>query len=201
MYEAQKYYLCQAFKNILGTHGIENFIYHRLIDHDEEIRKGLTRGLWRNSNSFKQAWELYALSNRNEVDGNYSFELLPYVEMVNGYNGQFHYVSTRNLPSGFNKIKSFKILRDSRGDETKLVYECRVGGSKGSQSLISSNHNCENLFNMGTMGYLYNNRVENSIPIYRCIIPNGDHFISSNENCDGEGEGTSEALMGYGFPM
>jgi hypothetical protein len=101
-----------------------------LIDHDEEIRQGLALGLWRNSNSFKPAWELFAFVNRNDVGANYlscGFELLPYVEMVSGYNRQFHYVNTRNLPLGFNKIKSFKILRESKGDDTKLVYECRVG--------------------------------------------------------------------------
>ena len=90
--------------------------------------------------------------------------------MVSGYNGQFHYVSTRNLPLGFQKVKSFKILRESKGDETKLVYECRIGGAKGSQSFISFDHNCEYMFNMGPMGYLYNNKVENSIPIYRCVV-------------------------------
>ena len=48
------------------------------------------------------------------------------------------------------------------------------------------------------MGYLYKNKVENSIPIYRCLIKsNSDHFISSKANCDGKG--TKEALMGYGF--
>jgi len=202
MYVDQRNYLCQAFKNILGTPGVESFIYHRLIDHEEEIRQGLALGLWRSSNSFKPAWELFALVNRNDVGGNHpscGFELLPYVEMVSGYNGQFHYVSTRNLPLGFKKVKSFKILRESKGDETKLVYECRIGGAKGSQSFISFDHNCENMFNMGPMGYLYNNKVENSIPIYRCVVSTGDHFISSNENCDGEG--SFEAFMGFGFAM
>ena len=202
MYVAQRNYLCQAFKNILGTPGVESFIYHRLIDHEEEIRQGLALGLWRSSNSFKPAWELFALANRNDAGSNYpscGFELLPYVEMVSGYNGQFHYVSTRNLPLGFKKVKSFKILREGKGDETKLVYECRIGGAKGNQSFISFDHNCENMFNMGPMGYLYNNKVENSIPIYRCVVSTGDHFISSNENCDGEG--SVEALMGFGFAM
>ena len=71
MYVDQRNYLCQAFKNILGTPGIESFIYHRLIDHEEEIRQGLTLGLWRSSNSFKPAWELFALVNRNDVGVNY----------------------------------------------------------------------------------------------------------------------------------
>ena len=202
MYTAQRNYLCQAFKNILGTPGVESFIYHRLMDHNDEIKQGLALGLWRSSNSFKPAWELFALANRKGVSANYpscGFELLPYVEMVSGYNGKFHYVSTRNLPSGYRKLKSFKILRDSKAD-TKLAFECRIGGPEGSQSFISFDYNCENMFNMGPMGYLYTKKVENSIPIYRCYVSsNGDHFISSSANCDGEG--TKESLMGYGFAM
>ena len=103
------------------------------------------------------------------------------------------------MPLGFKKIKSFKILRESKNDDTKLAYECRIGGATGSQSFISFDYNCENMFSMGPMGYLYITQVGNSIPIYRCIASTGDHFISSNENCNGEG--TNEALMGYGFDM
>lgn len=118
--------------------------------------------------------------------------------MVNGYDGNFHYVSTRNLPDGYKKQNSFKIMRNSVNNNMKLVYECRIGGAKGPQSFISHDYNCENMFNMGPMGYLYSSKVEGSIPIYRCIIDsNGDHFISSKSNC--EGKGRKESLMGYGF--
>ena len=201
MYQAQKNSLCQAFKNILGTPGIESFIYHRLVDHEVELKDGLGCGLWRNSKTFKPAWELFALANRKDVGSGYptcGFDLLPYVEMVNGYDGNFHYVSTRNLPDGYKKQNSFKIMRNSVNNNMKLVYECRIGGAKGPQSFISHDYNCENMFNMGPMGYLYSSKVEGSIPIYRCIIDsNGDHFISSKSNC--EGKGRKESLMGYGF--
>ena len=126
--------------------------------------------------------------------------MLPYVEIVNSFNGKYHYVSTRNLPSGFKKQNSFKIMREKNNDDMTLVYECRVGGAKGGHSFISSDYNCENTFNMGPMGYLYNTKVDNSIPIYRCLIRgNADHFISSNSNCDEEG--VAESLMGYGFKL
>ena len=201
MYAAQKKYLCQAFKNILGTPGVESFIYHRLVDHPDE--GALKCGLWAGKNSFKPAWELFALANRNGVGDGYptcGFELLPYVEMVRGYNGKLHYVTTRNLPNGFQKETSFKIKRESDDEDMSLVYECRVGGPKGDHSFISSDHNCENQFNMGPMGYLYTKKVKDSIPIYRCFISNiGDHFITTDSEC--EGSGKREALMGYGFKM
>ena len=204
MYSSQKQYLCQAFKNILGTPGVESFIYHRLVDHEVELRDGLGLGLWDVNGRYKPAWELFSLANRIDVGDNYptcGFELLPFVEMINGYNGEFHYVTTRNLPSGYNKEYSFKIRRENDdSDMMTLVYECRIGGPQGIQSFISNDYNCENMFNMGPMGYLYNNEVDNSIPIYRCLIAaNGDHFITSDPNCDGKGE--NEALLGYGFTM
>ena len=201
MYAAQKKYLCQAFKNILGTPGVESFIYHRLVDHPDE--GNLKCGLWAATNAYKPAWELFALANRNGVGDGYptcGFELLPYVEMVRGYNGKLHYVTTRNLPNGFKKETSFKIKRESDDEEMSLVYECRVGGAKGEHSFISSDHKCENQFNMGPMGYLYTKKVKDSIPIYRCFISDiGDHFITTDSNC--EGKGKKEALMGYGFKM
>ena len=203
MYQAQKNFLCQAFKNILGTPGVESFIYHRLVDHEVELRDGLGVGLWDPNKRYKPAWELFALANRNDVGDQYpicGFELLPYVELVNGYNGNFHYVTTRNLPDGYKKQYSFKIKRENDDSDMTLIYECRIGGAKGNQAFISTDYNCENTFNMGPMGYLYNKNVKNSIPIYRCLITNnGDHFISSYSNCDGIGK--SEALLGYGFEM
>jgi hypothetical protein len=202
MFPAQRSYLCKAFKNILGTPGVESFIYHRLVDHPVELKDGLGCGLWTPEKNFKPAWELFALANRNGVGEGYptcGFELLPYVEMVNAYNGNFHYVSTRNVPSDFKKQSSFLIKRDNEPNvEMSLVYECRVGGPKGGHTFISSDFNCENTFNMGPMGYLYVHEVANSIPIYRCLITkNADHFISKDPNCDGLGK--AEALMGYGF--
>ena len=201
MLAAQKEYLCKAFKNILGTPGIESFIYHRLVDHAAE--GSLKCGLWSATEKYKPAWELFALANRKNVGEGYptcGFELLPYVEIVNGYNGNVHYITTRNLPNGFKKESSFKIRRESNSEDMSLVYECRLGGPKGEHAFISSDYNCENQFNMGPMGYLYTKKVDNSIPLYRCLITkNSDHFLTTDSNCDGIGK--KEALMGYGFSM
>ena len=73
MYASQKKSLCQAFKNILGTPGIESFIYHRLVDHEVELRDGLGCGLWMGTNRYKPAWELFALANRMMLGKNILF--------------------------------------------------------------------------------------------------------------------------------
>ena len=133
MYADQKKYLFQAFKNILGTPGIDSFIYHKLVDHEVEIRDGLGCGLWIATNRYKPAWELFALANREDVSDGYptcGFEILPYVEIVNAFNGNYHYISTRNLSNGFKKESSFKIKRESDDEDMTLVFECRVGGQK-----------------------------------------------------------------------
>ena len=191
--------LCEAFKNILGTPGIESFIYHRLVDNPDETRNGLGLGLWDANKNMKPAWTTFALANRENVGEGYpscDFEYLPYVKMSRAYNKEYHWVSTRTLPPGFKEESAFKILRDEI-DGTTLVYECRVGGPYGSHTLISKDYNCEGGFNMGPMGYIYNKKVDGTVPIYRCYMEgNGDHFISQYSDCEGF---VQESLVGYAF--
>ena len=197
--DAQKSYLCQAYKNVLGTPGIESFIYHRLMDHSVEMASGLGCGLWTESRGHKKAWDLYQSVNQS---GHLAcgFEYLPYIEMMRGYNSStgMHYITTRQFPSGFHKEQSWRILREPAAN-TILVYECRVGGAGGNHTMISTDPNCENQFNMGPMGYLYTTQVSGSVPVYRCYISSGSHLVSSESNCEG---GTMEAggkPIGYAF--
>ena len=199
MYQKQKDTLCDAFRNVLGTPGVESFIYHRLVDNIDETKNGLGLGLWDANKNMKPAWTTYALANRKDVASGYpscGFEYLPYVKMSRAYNGNYHYVSSRTLPSGYKEEIGYKILRNKK-DETTLVFECREGGANGPRTFISKDHQCEGQFNMGPMGYIYNKNVDGSVPVYRCYIKsNGDHFISSSSDCEGN---VNEGLMGYAF--
>lgn len=201
MQTQQNSQLCQAFRNVLGTPGITNLIYHRLVDHPDEVDAGLACGLWNANGSQKPAWTTFALANRSGVGSGWpscGFEYLPYVRMMRGNGKGYHWVTTRQFPSGVTTEQSWKILRDPAPD-TKIVYECRVGGANGNHTLISPDVNCENQFNMGPMGYVYTKAVDGTSPIYRCIIPStGDHFISSDPNCEGQ---KTESLIGYGFKI
>lgn len=115
---------------------------------------------------------------------------------MRGYNGKKHWVTSRQFPSGVKVEQTWHILRE-QAPNTQLVYECRVGGPNGDHTLISTSANCENQFNMGPMGYVYKTQVAGTSPIYRCYIATtGDHFISSDPNCEGQKEGS---LIGYGF--
>ena len=199
MQQRQQAQLCQAFRNVLGTPGITSFVYHRLVDHPDEVAGGLGCGLWNEDRSPKPAWTTFALDNRKGVGAGWpscGFDILPYVPLMRGYNGKKHWVTSRQFPSGVKVEQTWHILRE-QAPNTQLVYECRVGGPNGDHTLISTLANCENQFNMGPMGYVYKTQVAGTSPIYRCYIATtGDHFISSDPNCEGQKE---ESLIGYGF--
>ena len=199
MQQRQQAQLCQAFRNVLGTPGITSFVYHRLVDHPDEVAGGLGCGLWNEDRSPKPAWTTFALANRKGVGAGWpscGFDILPYVPLMRGYNGKKHWVTSRQFPSGVKVEQTWHILRE-QAPNTQLVYECRVGGPNGDHTLISTFANCENQFNMGPMGYVYKTQVAGTSPIYRCYIATtGDHFISSDPNCEGQKE---ESLIGYGF--
>ena len=198
MQQRQQAQLCQAFRNVLGTPGITSFVYHRLVDHPDEVAGGLGCGLWNEDRSPKPAWTTFALANRKGVGAGWpscGFDILPYVPLMRGYNGK-HWVTSRQFPSGVKVEQTWHILRE-QAPNTQLVYECRVGGPNGDHTLISTSANCENQFNMGPMGYVYKTQVAGTSPIYRCYIATtGDHFISSDPNCEGQ---KKESLIGYGF--
>lgn len=197
MYAQQNSQLCQAFRNLLGTPGVESFIYHRLVDHPTEVAAGLGCGLWASNGSPKPSWTTFALANRH-VDGYPAcgFEYLPYVKMARYSKNGMHWITTRQPPSGFKEERSWRILRAPAAN-TKLVFECRVGGASGSHTMISPDPNCEGQFSMGPMGYVYNTQVAGTVPIYRCYVPgNGSHFVSPASNCEGQ---TTESLVGYVF--
>lgn len=199
MQQRQQAQLCQAFRNVLGTPGITSFVYHRLVDHPDEVAGGLGCGLWNEDRSPKPAWTTFALANRKGVGAGWpscGFDILPYVPLMRGYNGKKHWVTSRQFPSGVKVEQTWHILRE-QAPNTQLVYKCRVGGPNGDHTLISTLANCENQFNMGPMGYVYKTQVAGTSPIYRCYIATtGDHFISSDPNCEGQKE---ESLIGYGF--
>lgn len=199
MQQRQQAQLCQALRNVLGTPGITSFVYHRLVDHPDEVAGGLGCGLWNEDRSPKPAWTTFALANRKGVGAGWpscGFDILPYVPLMRGYNGKKHWVTSRQFPSGVKVEQTWHILRE-QAPNTQLVYECRVGGPNGDHTLISTLANCENQFNMGPMGYVYKTQVAGTSPIYRCYIATtGDHFISSDPNCEGQKE---ESLIGYGF--
>lgn len=105
----QKTGLCNSFYNVVGTPGIDNYVYHRLIDNSQE--GGLLLGLWDVNQNLKPSWTTWALANRA---GHYScgFSANNYTTLTRSYDSsRGHWASSRLAPSGFSEEHSFNLLR------------------------------------------------------------------------------------------
>jgi len=190
---AQNTAVCNSFYNAVGTPGIDNYVYHRLIDNTNE--GGLLLGLWRTDQSQKPAWATWALANRG---GYYScgFSANNYTTLTRSYNSpRGHWSSSRLAPSGFSEEHSFNLLR-SAASGTTLLYECQVQ----QHNMISIAVGCEGSYsNMGPVGYIYNSPGTGLVPLYRCHINSPlDHFISTDPSCEGQ---SVDYLLGYGYQV
>ncbi|MEO5729643.1 MAG: DUF5722 domain-containing protein [Byssovorax sp.] len=185
--------VCDSFRNVLGTPGIESYIYHRMKDHPVETASGLGLGLHDDKGAPKPAWSTWALANRSDLNPpqlSCGFEDLPYTRLTRSYKAsRGHWASSRIAPQGFAKESSWRLLRDP-APQTVLLFECVVG----QHNFITKDVNCEGQQPMGPVGYAYTTAQPGSIDLHRCRIGAGtDHFVGP-AGCDGQ---IDEGSLGY----
>ena len=192
---AQASAVCDTLRNVTGTPGISNYVYHRMVDSAAE--GGLGLGLHDVNSVAKPAWAVWALANRSDLNPpqlSCGFENLPYTRLDRSSSPtRGHWASTRIAPSGFALEQSYRIFRDEQPG-TVMLYECR----SGQHNLVSPDVSCEGLETLGPLGYAYTAQAAGTEALYRCRIGAGtDHFISTSAACEGQ---TVEQLLGYVLP-
>ena len=197
---AQADAVCDSFRAVLGTPGIESYIYHRMRDHPTEVAAGLGLGLRRTDDTAKPAWATWAMANRADLTPpqvDCGFESLPHVRLKRGNLGaRGHWITSRLLPPGFTEESQtgWRLYRTEQPGST-LLFECAVGAPGSSHSFPTPDPGCEGQQTMGPMGWILDAPGVDTVALYRCYSSSaGDHLVTSNANCEGW---ALESLLGY----
>ena len=208
-------YLCRAFRNVLGTPGINSYHYTSLTDHPALTGFGHYQGLikctpnadcnWP-SRQYKYAWATWALANRADLNTlSCGFEDLPYARLKRYYHpNRGHWASTRTPPSGFNYEASWKILRNPEAG-TRMLYEYRAYSGAyywaGGHNFVGTTPDAAPgiLFPLGPLGYVWTAPAAGRVPLYRCYVsaPGYETHFVADSNCGGW---VQEELLGYALP-
>ncbi len=185
--------ICDSFRNILGTPGIENYVYHRMVDHQFELRANTGFGLRNEDGSPKQSWHLWSkMSGRNGQYQNLDcgFEDIPYTRLTEYRHATRHpWASTRIPPGGYAAKESWKLLRDFE-EGTVMLYECEYE----SGTYVSLDVHCAGELSYGPLGYAYIEPRLDSVPLHSCSNDRGEIYTSSSDSC---GFGETREFLGF----
>lgn len=103
-----------------------------------------------------------------------------------------HFVTTGPAPRGAHYEGPMGLLAPPGAPDTRELYSCLYGGGQ----YTSIEPGCEGFTRLGLLGRVYRNPPAGvpSLPIYRCVVTTGDHFVSHNADCEGA---RTEGLQGY----
>ena len=185
--------LCDSYRNVLGTPGIENYVYHRMVDHEVEVSSNTAFGLATEKGELKQAWYVWSeMSGRNGERNNLDcgFEEIPFTRVTQYISSEReNWVSSRLPPQGYSAINSWRLLRDFE-EGTFILYECKFRDG----TYLSMDAECGGKTNYGPVGYAFNSQVENSTPLYSCIAGKSIYTASGEQGC---GVDTTRQFLGY----
>ncbi len=197
--------LCQAFRNVLGTPGVEEYFYTPAASHvgyhNQELvfcnlqnRSGDTcdHTTFGTTWEWRPSWGTWASANRIDVSPpnvSCGFEVLPYVKFSRYSSPRGHFATTRLPPAGSTFEGAWKLLRDpSPTEPTHLMYECRADSGSvyqpGGHSFVDATNPCPSILTpWGPLGYIYDNPAPGRVAINRCYVnaPGWeDHFVGTN---------------------
>ena len=185
--------VCRSLRNTLASPGIDSYVYHRMLDHEDELANGLGTGLRRADGSAKPAWSVWAGAS---APGSLAcgFEELPYVRLTRWSSpARGSWTSSRLPPDGFTEVTSVRLLR-APAPGTRLLYECALAG----HNLITADPGCEGQRPLGPVGFVHTSPVAGTVPLHRCTRDAGrDHFVSLDPGCEGA---TPDGLLGHALP-
>lgn len=212
----QAQYLCKAFENVIGSPGVESYLYTPLQTHGgygasrQELIKCtlLPDGSCQpGSHSYRWSWQTWALANRIDVGlTSCGFENLPYTKLsryVNASRG--HIATTRVPPAGSGLEGAWKLFRAEQPG-THPLYECNwISGANfgpgAEHTFVDRSYTCAGFMKpMGLMGYAYDSAGAGRVALNRCYVnaPGWeDHFVSTSPTCEGW---LFEETLGYVIP-
>ncbi|HEX3765591.1 MAG TPA: DUF5722 domain-containing protein [Kofleriaceae bacterium] len=204
-------WLCKAYQNVLGTPGVESYMYTPATTHDgfgnehqELVYCALdpAKNCDTSTVRFRPAWATWALANRTDIGrASCGFELVPYVKLSRYYStARGHFSTTRLPPAGSNFEGSWRLWRNPQPG-THLLSECLAASGvnySGPHTLIDTG-TCGGLTPMGPLGYAYDSPAPGLVALHRCYVSAAgfeDHFIQT-DNCGGWSD---EGVVGYVLP-
>ncbi len=179
--------VCNSYRNVLGTPGIENYIYHRMQDNNYEATRGAAFGLHREDGTPKPVWDTWSTMSGDTPDC--GFENLPYTKLTSFANSNGDYrSSTRVVGDSYSALNDWFLLREYEAG-TYMAYECQ--GNTG--SYISTDMYCGGRLSYGPVGYVHEFDADDRVALFTCA--NGEYVYSSDEYACGS-DGVVE-FIGY----
>ena len=170
--------VCNSYRNVLGTPGMENYVYHRMHDNNYEVIRNAAFGLRREDGSPKPVWDTWAnMSGRwGQRDNlNCGFENLPYTKLSSSTNASGDYrASSRVVGDQYSTVNEWFLLRDYVPN-TYMAYECKAGNT----SYVSTDTYCGGELSYGPVGYVHEFDADDRVALFTCS--NGDQVYSSDE--------------------
>jgi len=189
---SQSVAVCNSYRNVLGTPGIENYVYHRMHDNNYEAIRGAAFGLRREDGSAKPVWDIWStmsdpVNHSDKLDC--GFENLPYTKLTSSTNTSGDYrASSRVVGDEYGSVNEWFLLREHE-QNTYMAYECAAGSS----SYVSTDMFCGGQLSFGPVGYVHEFNAADRVPLFSCT--NGSQIYSS----DVQACGTDDVVEFIGY--